>query len=82
MANYYLATYENTNTIHIAKIESWRENILCNDKRIDSNNLKKISEDMNENNIRCAAASYMNRGFNVCGNCVRELYKNEGEDID
>jgi len=37
---------------------------------------------MNENNIRCAAAILMNRGFNVCGNCVRELYKNEGEDID
>lgn len=31
---------------------------------------------------RFTAAQLANRGNNVCGNCVRELYKNEGEDID
>jgi len=32
--------------------------------------------------IRLASAILANKGYNVCGNCVRELYKNEGEDID
>jgi len=37
------------------------------------------------NNIfaaREAAKFFANQGFNVCGNCVRELYKNNYPDLD
>jgi len=32
--------------------------------------------------IRIAAAILANEGYNVCGNCVRELYKNNYVDLD
>ncbi len=34
-----------------------------------------------ENIIRIKAAEKQNEGINVCGNCVRELYKNDYPDM-
>ena len=36
----------------------------------------------NISDAREAAKNFANQGHNVCGNCVRELYKNEYPDMD
>ena len=33
-------------------------------------------------NARLVATNLANQGFNVCGNCVKELYKNNYPDLD
>jgi hypothetical protein len=64
-----------------------------NHKTIDRNNLVSVNYFIpqlnfnifnweNINIIREAAAILANQGYNVCANCVRELYKNDYPDLE
>jgi len=72
--DYYFVYCDRTETVHIIADRWGEDKTLCQELYV--NGLQKVTDPMNENNARCEAALMMNKGYNVCGNCVRNLYKN------
>ncbi|AZV46882.1 hypothetical protein C3L23_06220 [Nautilia sp. PV-1] len=93
MEVYAFAKNNETETVHILKHPGL---LIYKHKTFDEGNLSKfipyhpdIPGVLENNNFwgnieatRLMAAYLANIGENVCGNCVRELYKNEYPDMD
>lgn len=93
MEIYAFAENKETRTIHIIKHPGL---LIYKHKTFDEENLSKfipyhpdipgvIDNNTNWGNIKAARimATYLaNQDYNVCGNCVRELYKNDYPDLN
>ena len=94
---YKLVENRETDTFHIIKISLIERNIELiykhKSKRVNESMLFDFNYDIKEldfnildwgdiETIRLASAKLVSSGFNVCGNCVRELYKNDYPDFD
>jgi len=98
MEVYAFVENKKTRTIHILKTEKdpfgnisqIKIDLVFDHKSFSKNDLDNYLIPYSYYNIkweniyeaRLAATNLANQGFNVCGNCVRELYKNDYEDLD